>query len=185
MMPGCIRTPLNQSSVNPQENIPMNSLTQMHSLSAEEISLRMLKLIDRIKTHQDINAEHINSVIGVRLVPNADQAKYLSFAQILNAQWWYGFTLNSDPKDTKLVFNFNTTAGVAEDVAATAICVIDFDHYVSALKTMGFEGNITYGEHGRILNWSFYRDGINVQMSYRGESNENVDHKCVSSIVIN
>ena len=163
----------------------MTATPEAPSLSAEEISLRVLKLIDSIKSKQDFSVEHIYSVIGIRLLPDSVQPKYSGFTQVITTEWWYGFTLNSDPKDKKLIFSFDTAAGVAEDVAATPVCAFDFDHYVNALKTMGFEGSIVYGEHGRILNWDFYRNGINVQVSYRGESFEKAKHNCVSAIVIN
>ncbi len=162
-----------------------NASPEVPQMTAEEISRRMLDLIGRIKTAEDISAKNLEIATGLKVYVNADNlSKYATGAKITDT-WFVNIKVISGSKDGKasrLIFSFDDQTHSGADM--TSICKVDFDAYKKRLTEFGFQSEPYYGEHNRLIYWNFSRGKVELQISIRGESDENVKHDCVSMIVI-
>lgn len=157
-------------------------------LSSEDISNRIIKLIESLKNSDHISPENIKHVMKIKVDFNKDNRREYGFGgNITNTSWRYNLsayllpTGNGKKPDT-LLFTFDNPA---ENADMKPICSIDFDKYRRDLKKAGFSAEPYYGEHGGLLWWNFSRDGIFVQISPNGESDKFTDHLCVKTLIVN
>ena len=162
-----------------------NACPEVPQMNAEEVSKRMLDLIGKIKTAEDISAKNLEIATGLKVYVNADNpGKYATGAKITDT-WFFNIKVISGSKDGKasrLIFSFDDQTHSGADM--TSICKVDFDAYKKRLTEFGFQSEPYYGEHNRLIYWNFSRGKVELQISIRGESDENVKHNCVSMIVI-
>ncbi|MFZ6638701.1 hypothetical protein ACO0LL_03120 [Undibacterium sp. TC4M20W] len=158
---------------------------EVPQMTAEEINKRMLDLIGKIKTAEDISAKNLEIATGLKVYFDpANSREYGTGAKITDT-WFFNITVISGSKDgerSRLLFSFDDQTHSHADM--TTICKIDFEAYAKRLNELGFQQKPVYGEHGRRVTWIFSRDEIVIHMDIRGESKEKPDHDCVSMITI-
>lgn len=167
------------------ETSHQNVSPEVPQMSAEEISKRMLDLIGKIKTAEDISAKNLEMATGLKVYfDTANSREYGTGAKITDI-WFFNISVISSDKEDKpsrLIFSFDDQTH--SDADMTAICQIDFDAYAKRLTESGFQSEPYYGEHNRLIYWNFSRGKVRLQISIRGESKEKAMHNCVSMIVI-
>jgi len=167
------------------ETSHQNVTPEVPQMSAEEISKRMLDLIDKIKTAEDISANNLEIATGLKVYFDPENSrKYGTGAKITDI-WFFNIAVTSSHTEGKLsslVFSFDDQTHSHADM--TAICQIDFDAYAKRLTESGFQSTPYYGEHNRLIYWNFTRDKVRLQIFINGESKEKATHKCVSMITI-
>lgn len=125
-----------------------HTLEEFPELTPEEIGRRFLKLIDSLKTSDDLTLEHMQEVMRLRLTPTPG-APSAFFNMILpESGWYYNVVYYDDPRSHRknASYNFlNDTHDQMRDGVQvkgypdmTPVCGLDFNAYVSALKQMGF-----------------------------------------------
>ncbi|MCL1561534.1 hypothetical protein [Xanthomonas nasturtii] len=120
------------------------------TLSAEEIGKRLLRLIEGLKSRDEISLERIRDVMGIalKLEPGALGAGFPSGD--LGGGWRYVFDYfpesSSSSKGVKLTF-VNTANRFAD---MSAVCSLDFAYYDQSLKSMGFVSSPTHGPIGQL-----------------------------------
>lgn len=156
-------------------------------VTGEDISRRMLKLIGSLTSNADLNADHVRRHTGleVQLAANGD-GSFGTGAQ-LDPDWSYNLyvTRPAGEHKSKLIFDFARTGD--QSAPMTPVCGLDFEHYARELKSMGFNGDASYAEHGRLDHWNFSRTGLSLQIFVEGESSESpakIGHHCVKTLTI-
>lgn len=168
--------------------LPLNA-PDTPSLTAKEISQRVIKLIKSIKTIKDLSPENIERVMKIKVNFRQENRNRYGFAgSVADSSWLYSlqaypYPLGKNEETDTLSFSFwNKT----ENAEMKPVCAVDFDFYSKELKKAGFSAEQYYGEHGRLLWWNFSRAGnVSAQISFNGESPENAGHKCVTMVILN
>ena len=155
--------------------------TAASSMSAEEIGNRVLKLIDTIRTNDDISPANIEKMIGIKVEFNAEDPNDYGFGGKLTDEWSYNFGSLTDPtgaKPSRLELSFDAQTGDNADM--TPICKFDFNDYSKFLTSAGFTKSPFYAEHGRISSFNFKRGRVAVDINPHGDG----EHTCVSILTI-
>ena len=106
-------------------------------ITAEDIGHRVLKLIDRLQSAQDLAPEHIERITGIHVEINEDDPGIYGFGGKLTADWSYSLVSSPDQPGeapTSLRFSFDNThrdptdpadlepsAGVRDDIFFLAL----------------------------------------------------------------
>ncbi|MCH8622827.1 hypothetical protein [Undibacterium sp. TS12] len=166
------------------ETTHQNASTATPHITAEDISTRMLGLIASIKTAGDLSANKLETATGLKVYVNPDNpGKFAAGAKITDT-WFVNIKVikgSTAGTSSRLMFSFDDQTNSNADMAA--VCQVDFDAYAKRLTELGFQSTPYHGEHNRLIHWNFTRDKVALQISIRGESNDKVNHKCVSMIV--
>nr|WP_239692171.1 hypothetical protein [Xanthomonas floridensis] len=126
------------------------------TLSVEEIGNRFLKLIEGLKSRDDLSPERIRDVMGITLKkPEAGRLAVGYWSADLADGWRYAFTYV--PESPSLLKGVDLTFQNSADDGASmfAICSLDFNHFDKALRAMGFDAAPTYGPIGQIEDWRY------------------------------
>lgn len=173
--------PIKESTPMPTEE---RKATPQPKLDAEAALAKVLELIRGSKNIRDFTAERLTKVTGLPM--NFDGTRF-GAGETLTPEWRYGFYVNPDAMNGPLfMFDFDPVDGNATP-PATPICELDFDAFARELEGMGFEQEVRYGEHNRIVAYDFYRPGMWVSVGEEGEDNEppeKLAHRCIRSITI-
>jgi hypothetical protein len=160
--------------------------TTMTSISAEDISKRVLKLVASVTNAEDISPENIERITGLKIdVSQSNPNEYGTGGKITDT-WFYNLGALSNNKGSKpdrVMFSFDDQTNNYADM--TPVCSLDFNAYSKQLTEDGYAAKPVHGEHDRISYWDFSRGKVSVQVYVRGESDEKVDHDCVSKLIIN
>ena len=81
-------------------------------ITAEDIGHRVLKLIDRLQSAQDLAPEHIERITGIHVEINEDDPGIYGFGGKLTADWSYSLVSSPDQPGeapTSLRFSFDNT----------------------------------------------------------------------------
>lgn len=170
----------------PMETTNQNASPEVPQMTAEEVSKRMLDLIGKIKTAEDISAKNLEIATGLKVYFDPVNSKEYGTGAKITDTWFFNITVISGSKDgerSRLLFSFDDQTH--SHAAMTPICKVDFDAYAKRLNEFGFQRQPVYGEHGRLSSWRFSRDEIVIHVDIRGESKEKPNHDCVSMITIN
>ena len=155
--------------------------TAASSLTAEEIGHRVLKLIDTIRTVNDISPARIEEVMGVKVEFNSKDPNEYGFGGTLSGEWTYGFGSLTDPggaKPTRLELSFDNQTDSGADMAP--ICKLSYEDYSKFLTGAGFKKSPFYAEHGRLTSIHFARGPVAVDINPGGDGT----HTCVSILTI-
>jgi len=157
----------------------------MHSDRAADIGKRVLKLVEHIRSADDIAPARIEQLTGMKVEFNPDDANEYGFGGQLTDAWAYNLISlpDGDAKPTRLMFSFDDESRANADMAP--ICALDFDAYAETLAAAGYQATPSPGKHGEVSLWDFTRDDVTVQVYVRGENDDKADHACVSKLIIN
>lgn len=117
-------------------------------LTPEEMGGRFLKLIDSLKTSNDLTLEHMQEVMRLRLTPSPETHGGFFTIHLPESGWYYGVSYYDDPamyrKNASYDFINNAHDQVRDQVHVkgfpdmTPVCGMDFNAYATELKKMGF-----------------------------------------------
>lgn len=150
-------------------------------LSAEGIGTRFLKLIEGLTSRQDLSLERVQEATGLVLRPSSN-GSFFGHVQLMEDGWSYGFTFIPEAPSIKkgVGLDFNSSVGRYADMAS--ICAPDFEHYRSALKSMGFYESPVPGEIGQVDEWRYDRGDISLSIIPQNAVPGNGARLCVKSI---
>jgi len=154
--------------------------------SAEDIGRRVLRLVENVRSPDDLAPARIEQLTGLKIEFNPDDAREYGTGGQLTDAWAYNLVSLpqiGEAKPSRLMFSFDDETGEHADMGP--ISALDFDDYAAALAAAGFRPTPVHGRLGNILHWDFARDDVTVQVYVRGENDEKAEHACVSRLIIN
>ncbi|SFL29594.1 hypothetical protein SAMN04487938_4036 [Lysobacter sp. cf310] len=168
-------------------SIKEESMTTTTQLTADDISRRVLKLIEGLKSSDQLTPEYVEQQTGLAIQRAAGRADSFGTGAQLTPDWAYNlYVTKPDGADkNKLIFDFSRTG--EGNAPMSAICGVDFKQYAEALKGMGFQDSVSYGEHGRVDHYRFQRPTLSLEVYIEGESSETPEkttHHCVKMITV-
>lgn len=176
------------------QSFAQNDESDTSTLTAEEISSRMIELVKSIKNKEDITPASIERLMKIKMKFDEKKLQSYGFGGNIKgtSKWGYNLSAYSYPGKEKqetdsLNFSFNPLIddeSVKKDDYAP-VCAVDFDAYSKELIDAGYSSVPYYGEHNRLLWWNFSRGTVSVQITAYGESEKQVNHQCVNMLVIN
>lgn len=149
------------------------------SISVDELNQRVLKLIDSIRTPDDLAPPHIQRLTGVDVEVNATDPTIYGIAGPVQGSGRYSLVSshkNAAGQVDSLLFSF-------EPNDASAPCA-RVDDYRDALSAVGFAGQHLPAGHRGQESWYFTRDGVSVNVHVRNTRGAPTPQACVASLVI-
>lgn len=107
--------------------------------SAEEIGRRVLKLIESIRSAQDLAPERIEQIVGIQVERNDEDPNIYGFGGASSDQWAYSLVSTPEKlgeKPTSIRFALSPAASASDQ--PKPLCKMSFDDYVQALVAAGF-----------------------------------------------
>ncbi len=177
------------------------TLADYPDLTPEEMGRRFLKLIDSLKTIDDLSQPHLEKVMQITLRPSPEGTGGGFIMTVSESGWKY---LVSYYNNSKLAMNKNATYEFFHDSPDSKknelpdmndICRMDYHGYVAELKRMGFVEREEFAQYDtpqppiifdpetgktirdaprswRLPVYFFTRPGLMVQIHERREANE-------------
>ena len=176
------------------------TLADHPDLTPEEMGRRFLKLIDSLKTIDDLSQPHLEEVMKIALRPSPEGTGGGLNIHLPESGWYYGVFYYDNPRMAVNksagyeLFNRSPTQNQIDRSADMGpVCGMDFDAYTAELLRMGFvhredmakydtpqppyypdpkTGKPIRGEvrSFRLPFWYFTRPGLLVEMQSRGEA---------------
>jgi hypothetical protein len=171
-----------------------STLAEHPELTPEEIGRRLLRLIDSLKSFDELSDDRVRQMMRLPFVDATDEHGGFFAITLPTPNWLYGFIYSVNPKyreltSAKLYFsseNERINSSLTEDMES--VCGLDFNDYETALNGMGFKReHASYDELGRLGALQYVRGGVRVQIIPRREANTpdtKLNHACVRSISI-
>lgn len=145
-----------------------------------------LDLVVDTRRVADITPERLGAAMDAR-VQTFGPATHYGFGGPLTREWAYSVEVDqASMHGPRMSLSFVPVAAGTYP-AATDICALDFDAVASRLKAAGFRHETTRGEHDRIVDEKFHRDGQTVTVLTQGEAaapDAKVRHACVTSLIL-
>jgi hypothetical protein len=153
--------------------------------SAEDIGRRVLRLVENVRSPDDLAPARIEQLTGLKIEFNPEDAREYGTGGQLTDAWAYNLVSLpqiGEARPSRLMFSFDDESRANADMAPVAI---DFDDYAAALTAAGYRPTPAHGKLGNILHWDFARDDVTVEVYVRGENDDRADRACVSRLIIN
>ncbi len=164
---------------------PDTSSLDTPTFNAEDISKRVLVLIENIRNSQDISPEIIEKYTGLKVRINPNNENDYGVSGKLTEEWYYSLRSMSPEtpgqKPSSLLFDFNDQTHAGADMSP--ICV-NFEDYNLALTAAGFTATRLRNRLGTEDYWNFSRGAIGIKVYLRGKSNLKDAQTCVSMLII-
>lgn len=161
------------------------------TLSAKEISNRILKFAKSIKTVSDISPGNIEKRMGIKVDFNEeDRTNYGFWGKVADSARIYGLVAypypSAENKTTDTVrFTFDNFDNETENADTKDVCV-DLESYRKNLKKSGFSSRNAYGVHSAMRGLIFSRNNlfVDVYVKRYGSNFEDIKKDCVEMIII-
>jgi hypothetical protein len=110
------------------------------ALAPDEISLRILKLIDSVRGQQDLSPENVERVTGIKVHIDADDPDSYGFHGQAGVGWTYGLwsVPEPGPKPARQRLRFKFFPG-QDQKDYSPICSPNYHDYANALVARGFQ----------------------------------------------
>lgn len=153
-------------------------------LNAEQVLTRLLALIRTSHSVDQFTREYLSEKMGVPFATHKPGQHV--FGEPVTTDWSYVMEMDENLKPSpRFSFDFRSDPGTSPPMSD--ICQLDFERFKSELEAMGFSSEPYYGEHGRLINFTFYRPSLYVEVVPEGEADEpikKISHRCVKMILI-
>lgn len=178
-------------STLPDTQEPVSISTRSHASSqaenpsAEFLLLRLADLIKQSRSAQDLTPDRVAAVMQrpVRFFA----PDHFGYGGTLTPEWGYAFEVRGiNAPNPRLDLDFIDTSP-ERSAAATDICRVDFDQFVSALVQDGFTRTTIFGEHGIVVYDRFDRPDLSIKVSSIGEASlppEKPRRSCVQLVTV-
>lgn len=149
----CAHSATGMPTSPPKESAPMSAtdtpkphtLAEYPELTPEEMGRRFLKLIDSLKSFDELTPERIQEILRLRMTPTPEISSSFFNMHLPDSGWYYNVvyydnSLLSERKSVSYNFINRPTGQDDNDRFAdmTPVCGMDFNAYVAELKKMGF-----------------------------------------------
>jgi hypothetical protein len=143
-----------------------SSGTDNPALSAEQVGRRFLKLIESVKSRDDLTREHVQAAMGLTL---GDSPNGPFHTQPLDGDWLFVVSLGHEtPPGTSISLSLEFIHKGERFADMSSVCAPDFEAYHDALKASGYRDAFQYdqinGEVGRLVGVNYTGDGMNVDI---------------------
>ncbi|MDR2261369.1 MAG: hypothetical protein LBE06_10695 [Azoarcus sp.] len=127
------------------------------ALSAEEVSMRFLRLIEGLRSRGDITVERVQKTMGVTLQWNTGGLFHL---QDLEGDWFYVLSMafSEAGQKAKIALDFVNRMNRSADMSS--ICNPDFARYQAALKKMGYQETPLRDKSGQLTYITYSKGDI-------------------------
>lgn len=158
--------------------------------TAEDIGRRVLKLIESLRSAEDLAPERIEQATGIKVEFNDEDRNIYGFGGKLTDEWSYSLVSTPDKlgeKPSSLRFSFDDATREQADPAP--ICTLRFEDYSQAMTAAGFEISPMRTYPGSDA-WYFKRGDIGVMAYARGKADAHgkpdpqAGPVCLSKLVI-
>lgn len=136
---------MNTTSPDTTGNYRSHTLDEFPELTSEEVGRRFLKLIDSLKSFDDLSLERLQEVMRLHLTPSPETHGGFFTIHLPESGWYYGLSYYDNPlsphsKSATYQFINRPKEQNHNDHAAdmAPVCGMDFNAYVTELKKMGF-----------------------------------------------
>ena len=179
---GCAQTAVSTPAEAPPMSAPVAASTA--TPDARSLLQSLLDLIVATPRVQDVTPDRLGAAMH-QTVQSWGPSHY-GFGGTLTGEWRYALEVDqASMHGPRLDFSFvPATAGTTP--VATDICAYDFDAVAALLTASGFRHETRRGEHDRVIDDRFLRDGQTVTVLTRGESDvaDKATHRCVVSVIL-
>jgi hypothetical protein len=152
-------------------------------LRGEEVSGRVLKLIDSIRSRADLSPDNIRRATGIAVAFDPDDPSRYGFHGRVDEAWWYDLGSVVDQVDGGVRgLEFFFAAPGRPDADPAAVCSPDLDGYRKRLEAMGFTASPVRGERDQLRYWEFVRGAVRVRATVAATADD--AHHCVRLIAI-
>lgn len=166
-----------------------HTLDEYPELTPEEVGRRFLKLIDSLKSFDELSPERVRGVTQLPMTSSPETHSEFFWVHLPESGWHYSLTYSDNPQAPHLKgvsYEFTNRKDDRADMGP--VCALDFKAYVTALKQMGFKEDVpTYDELGRLIDLFYTRGNVRVIVHERREADEpdeKLHHPCVEHIGI-
>lgn len=140
--------------------------TANRPLTAEEVGRRFLKLIESVKSRDDLTRDHVQTMMGLTL---KDSPNGPFHSQPLDGGWLYVVSIGHETlPGTSISLSLEFIRKDDRFADMSSICSPDFKAYHDALKAIGYRDVPQYdqinGEVGRLIGVSYVRDGLSIEI---------------------
>jgi hypothetical protein len=131
-----------------------NAIPLQPKLTPEQGLTRLLGLIRTSRVLSDFTPERVGQAMGLEMELSSSGPEEYGFFEPVTPEWSQG--LDFSKKHQRLRFGFDPRKpGASPDL--TDVCQVDFDKFSTELEAMGFVKSPSYGEHGRLMHFTFER----------------------------
>ena len=159
-------------------------ITTEAPITAEDIGRRVLKLIDSLRSAEDLAPERIEQATGIKVEFNDEDRNIYGFGGRLTDAWSYSLVSTPDKlgeKPSSLRFSFDDSTRDQAD--PTPICTLRFEDYSQAMTAAGFAASPMRTYPGSDA-WYFRRGDIGVMAYTQGKTEPQVGPVCLSKLII-
>ncbi|MBT2747820.1 MULTISPECIES: hypothetical protein [unclassified Lysobacter] len=183
----------------------LHTLDEFPELTPEEVGRRFLKLIDSLKSFDDLSVERLQDMMHLPMVNAPETSGGYLILRMPDSGWQYSFSYRIDakyPRYTNAAFEFNHDDGRAD---MARVCGMDLDAYVAELNKVGFveredlaqydspmppvnpDGTTEERRFFRLPGYIFTRGNVGVLVRERREADmpeAKRHHACVEAISV-
>ena len=153
--------------------------------SAQDLSKRVLAMIESIRNAGDLSPEAIERHTGLKVSINPDDSNDYGVTGKLTDEWYYALrSMSAEPgkAPNRLMFQFNDQTHAGADMSP--VCV-PFEDYHQALTAAGFTARRQRNRLNTEDYWDFSRGDVGVSVYLRGKSSPKDTQACVSMLIVN
>ncbi|CAD0302441.1 hypothetical protein CFBP7900_01340 [Xanthomonas hortorum pv. carotae] len=163
----CAHTPAASLNLLPKQpaaaTMSKVNIANKLTLGADEIGRRFLKLIAGLDSRDDITPTRIQEIMGFPVQVAPGELGAVVWSADLGGGWRYSFDYIPESSSLLRGVGLSFEHDIDRFSDMKPVCGLDFEHYDSALRNMGFVASPTYGPIGQLENWryaKFAKDGI-------------------------
>ena len=162
--------------MKPNEYHRISDTAEHPTLPPEEVALRVLKLLEGLRSLKGLTAEQVIERAGLplRLAPEA--GAYGFTVRMPESGWYYdvGFDPADSQRNAMLTYEVRNPAN-RNGADMTPVCKLGFDAYSDALKRVGYSVSEDRNEIGMLEEYAFRRDGLAIRIGTRIRSVGDID----------
>jgi len=177
-----------ESSVPAKENAAMTAessvVAESAAIGAQELSRRVLALIESIRDIRDISPEKIQNITGLKVEVNPQDGNDYGATGKLTDTWYYGLrSMSPDASDkpNRLLFQLNDQTQTDADMSPVCVPIED---YSRTLTAAGFASRKMRNRLDTQDYWEFTRGDVGATVYVRGKSDPQDAQTCVSMVII-
>ncbi|MGJ7902117.1 MULTISPECIES: hypothetical protein [unclassified Lysobacter] len=175
------------SDVSSTESYKPHPASDYPEITPEEMGRRLLKLVDGLKTIEELTLDRVLEQTKLPLRYAPDGRAYVFGLYLPDSGWHYALSYFEDAEAKLKTVRYDFANPANEQADMTPVCGLSFDDYADSLKKIGFTMTTSHDEIGRAIDYSFYRPEVQVIVTERREriaSEGALPRSCVKSVAI-